>query len=103
MKYLKNFEYNKIPEYNIGDYILIDVDKVIANNKTDGYELDIIDKYGLISYEPTEFDDKFLYSVAFYNYKDELYGIFSDEIIRKMNKDEIDEYNNKKDALKFNI
>jgi len=116
MKYLKNFEDLSNSEYKAGDYVLLDLNKIKSNNKNNDYEMDEVDEYGnpvpideyaLIKDMTAELNNGlYLYNVTFYNYnndEDNSYGVESDEIIRKLNKNEIEEFNRKKDALKYNI
>ena len=116
MKYLKTFESLLYSDYKAGDYVLLDLIKIKSNNKDNDYEMDEVDEYGnsipidefaLIKDKTVELNNGlYLYNVTFYNYnndEDNSYGVESDEIIRKLNKNEIEEFNRKKDALKYNI
>jgi len=114
MKYLKCFEDLSNSDYNKGDYVLLDLDKIRYNNNESG-DVDVdengdptpFDKYALINEITVELNNgQFLYNVIFYNYNKEInnsYGVQSDEIIRKLNSSEIEVFNRKKDALKYNI
>lgn len=109
MKYLKKFEALSDSEYKEGDYVLLDIKKIISNNKDNEYDMDDnipIDELAIIKSVTVELDDGFLYTIIFYDYdeeEDNSYGVESDEIIRKLIPSEIEYFKMKKNTSKYNI
>lgn len=98
MKYIKKFENNNI-EYQEGDYVLLDTDKIIKNLKKNENSPD--DKYSMIKYRLNNFEG-YDYAVIFFNSEyNTTYEVTQDEIIRLMTLDEIDIFDEKKKL--FNI
>jgi len=101
MKYLKYFESEL--KYEIGDYILLNLDKIYSNNERD-YNIEEEDQPDdsmakIIGVD--EDDDKFKFGIIFYT--DREYRIREDEIERRLTPEEIEEFETKKSALKYNL
>lgn len=116
MRYLKLFEMYETfgGQYNVGDYILIDVSKVNT-------DWDIMEKvFGknwrdndqpvyIYKYEPKA---KYCYDVLTYKYDfdtpmeyqpNNYTSVSEDEIIRKLTLEEIEEFEAKKASVKYNL
>ena len=109
MKYLKTFERVK-KSYKNGDYVLIDLKKLGYREKAE-FEADNLFMYDEKSYNyPKEMKfaqiyianiRKDEYRVKFYN--DVVFDLYENEIIRLLKPEEIDEFEARKNALKYNI
>jgi len=98
----KLFEDEKIPIFNIEDYVLLDLDEMDKHNIEVKFNLDnhnYIDNMAKI----TRLNDAmyYLYHIEFYDGNQ--VNVREDEIIRLLTKDEIEEYETKKSALKYNL
>lgn len=97
MKYIKSFEQSNI-EYENGDYVLLDVDKIIKSLNSG--ENPPEDKYAIIKNRLDGFQG-YDYAVIFFNSEyNEVYEVKADEIIRLMNFAEIDEFDENKKIFK---
>jgi len=116
MKYLKHFESidtkldttNNIVDYKVGDYILLDVEKINKQNNILGISTAIDESMAKItSFVLDEFiknNEGYPYGIEFYNGKKQnVHYIKYEEILRKLNKSEIEEFDAKKDSLKYNL
>lgn len=113
MRYLKLFEMYETfgGQYNVGDYILIDVSKVKTDiddfERVFGSNNEYISAY-ICQYVPSQ---KYCYGVRGYNYDDStesnIYrsqtSVSEDEIIRKLTPEEIEEFEAKKASVKYNL
>lgn len=100
MKYIKLFE-SKIKKYKVGDYVLIDVEKINRQNIKDhlSEEENYPDgeKAKIINDTPVDYD----YKIIFDTNRD--YNISEDEIIRYLSEDEILNFETNLTAKKYNI
>ena len=99
MKYIKTYETKNI-KYKIGDYVLLDK-KIIEDE-------DLPDTYALIynKFKGAHINGSYyFYDVKFPNSKGDHdgYEVEYSEIIRKLTPEEIQEYNIKKDSMKYNL
>lgn len=99
MKYLKRFEEYEVGDYEVGDYVKvklhIDLSVAFFKNKNGFF------KNGIIRNKR-----RHLYKIDIINNKDKIERIWFDEndIIRKLNQNEIEEYNREIDSkIKFNL
>lgn len=98
MKYLKKFEAQRTLKYKVGDYILLDMDKVRQENKEHGFIKvpdDVIGKIILIS--------SGYYPYLYETYTTNTFMSRDFEIIRKLTTEEISEYEIKKTAGNYNL
>ena len=102
MKHIKKFENFEDPgnglkysgNYNIGDHVLLDMKAIKHNNiheELPSYDECIITDYGDYHHFYVEFID------------DTDFAVDESEIIRKLTPDEIDIYDIKNDATKYNL
>jgi len=99
MKFIKKFEmYDEEQKYNVGDYILIDIDKINIYNKRHGYNDPDDDLAIIIIYDTHE---ELPYTIKFYNKSQ--YSIREDEIVRLLTPDEIEQFKIKRDIKKYNL
>jgi len=98
----KIFESGWNPIYKPGDYIVLDIDKIKANfvkYDFDGYLP--IDNIALIT---KYYHDRSNYQIEFFNGMDDDFFLIDDgEIIRKANEEEIQDFECKKDTIKYNV
>ena len=107
MKYIKTYEKYEEPKYKVGDYVLLDLDKVNSEYLiTDNDGNFTIPALVLITKTPTKPDPttanfNSYYEVEFYigGYLD----IREEYIKRLLTPEEIDEYKMKKDAIQYNL
>lgn len=104
MKYLKTYEKHKI-EYNSGDYVLLNIKKIIKELKPNEYAP--TDSFAYIDYISYNNIGE-IYEVKLSDYDEhEIYQIKENEIIRKLTKEEIKIFKEKqkiyRNAKKYNI
>ena len=102
MKYIKKYEFggeiNKNKKYEIGDYVVIDLNKIERDNPYD----DIPPyKYCIIFDDDTIDEEFFDYFAKFYD--NFTFYINDNEIERYMTTQEIEEFKIKKDTNKYNL
>ena len=107
MKYIKKFEYgNEITtfKYEIGDYVLLDIDKIIDNNLKANQDWIPFKFVQILDIVTDGSIHVFPYQVDFEGNEDGNYCyVKEDEIIRKLAPDEIEEYKMIKNSNKYNI
>ena len=106
MKYLKKFEKKFEPlKYNDGDYVVLDIEKFTKNNKIDNKIDELPNKFGIITNREYYDDLPYPYIVKTYTPGEDDEGLFIkfDEIERLMTPEEIEFFNMKLKANKFNI
>jgi len=124
MKYIKTYDSINIIEhhnflkpahsskYQVGDYVFLDVEAIKSYDIAEGVKGEFYDSYAIICYVNTLFShrdtltkgaviDMHPYDVEYYN--DRSTSLKESEIIRKMTPEEIDIFNLKKEAHKYNI
>ena len=118
MKYIKFFE-NNIVKYKVDDYVLLDLEAMKRESEERRKEMELrgaFDWNDTDEDEDTEFyKDDYKYGKIYmvidrdYNpyrvrfYDGVIYDVTEDNIIRLLNDDEIEEYESKKEALKYNL
>jgi len=105
MKYLKKFE--KIIYYNVGDYVLLDLERIKENTME---EFGSLESHTAKSFLPDDLEGKidyfhyqedYPYGIKLYN--DKLYDIKTNEISRLLTSEEIEEFETKKESFKYNL
>ena len=100
MRYIKSFEKNSTL-YNIDDYVLLDLQKIDDYNKsTKSSSIPIRDPFVKILQTITD-DDVMPYRIEFYN--DDYYRVKDQEIIRKLTPEEIENFETRRKAIKYNL
>lgn len=95
----------KSPMYNIGDIVRLNIKKILDFNKSKGYTPD--KNVALFPAHPvgkiTKYrnDLDYPYRIKFYDGRK--FDAEDDEILRKANSDEIEEFLFKKDTFKYNL
>ena len=103
MKHIKTYEENK-SRYNIGDIVILNLDKMRRNNIANGYNdnASIIDSVAEIIDDTTDVKGPlFDYEISYYN--DESTSIYYDEIEGLASKDEVKRFKLKNDSNKYNL
>jgi hypothetical protein len=109
MKYLKNFEKLHENKYKVGDYILINIDFIKKHNFYNTFYSDFTVPFGRITDVDYILFNPYTVSIIYENAPmPDRSGIDAmclrdDEIIRHLTPDEIDEFESKKTALKYNL
>lgn len=104
MKYIKKFE--AITNYEVSDYILLDIDKIKDNNKNASSYYEPIDNMAIITAVHNYQDAPlwYVYDIEFYNGKDlDFNSITDEEIKRKLTTEEIEKFNLKVKTNKYNL
>ena len=103
MKYIKTYEENKkFPKYNIGNYVLLSIKKINKNNIQYGNNDPIsIPDDSLAQIIGININDDYPYTSKFYN--DREFDLKPNEIIRLLIPEEIEEFEMKKAANKYNL
>jgi len=101
MKYLKEFEASD-EKYTDGDYILLDLDKILIDNKEMDLDHNPIYDKALINDDCD--DGEYPYSIEFYNGEDpEFRYVSEEEIKRKLTPEEIEEFKMMSTANNYNL
>jgi len=103
MKYIKTYEENKkYPKYNVGDYVLLSIKKIDKNNIKYGNDDPIsIPDDSLAQIVGIDFNVDYPYTSKFYNNRE--FDLKPNEIIRLLTPEEIEEFEMKKEANKYNL
>jgi len=100
---VKDIWINFNTNYKIGQYILLDMNKIIFNNSSCESEHLPINNMAIIT-EVDKFENGYPYSIEFFNGLDtDFVFVKEEEIERLLTPDEIEEFKTKKDSLKYNL